>query len=204
MVYYTVNNMSTDPYVKYFKEVKEIEDKKESIVWNLVMIEQHLEESHDSGACKVLLQIAGDIEDIVRILKIDKNISRIPEVAEELKTINEFTRKFETLVRGRSWFSICRAFDPKTSLDNIKNLEKILKRSTKAPRARRVLGRQRVLVDDEFIADHRNRHVMRKREKDLELKEQMKSIRDKREATNLQNKTLFPDVEHRGKLIIRR
>ena len=39
--------MSTDTYLKYHNEVKQIEDTKARLVWDLMSLEQHLDESHD-------------------------------------------------------------------------------------------------------------------------------------------------------------
>ena len=183
--------MNTGTYTKYFKEVKEIEDKKANLLWNLIMVEQYLEESQDDNACKVLLEISRDIEDIVRILKIDRDIPRIHEVAEELKTINEFTQQFEKLIRGRSWFSICRAFDPKSSLDTIKDLGKILKKSTKSPKGRRAVKKEEGgLIDDEMIDEYNNRKRAINDKiygTDQEIKDNLKSLKMRSDFWKMKN-----------------
>lgn len=141
--------MSSDPFVKYFHELKKIQDKRESIVWNLTILEQHLEDSHDSRACTTLLEMSRDLEEVVQITKRNKAIPKIPEVAEELKKINEFAQHLERIIRGKSWFSICREFEPKSSLDNITDLKNILKRSSRKP-GRKQKVEERLVDDEDF------------------------------------------------------
>ena len=184
--------MSTDPYVKYYHEVKKIEDAKARLVWNLMILEQHLDDSHDSQACQTLLEIASDLEKVVDVTKSNKNIPKIPEVVTELKLINDFTQKLETIIRGRSWFSICREFESTDSLDNIKELKSILKRSGK----KAVNRRPRVtdnneggggLVDDDDWQEYTNRPQ--------ETKDRMKNLRDRIEVRKTERRILAKDID---------
>ena len=160
-------------------------------------------ESRTSQACQTLLKIATDLEDVVKVIKSNKGIPKIPEVATELKLINDFTQKLETIIRGRSWFSICREFEPTDSLDNIKELKSILKRSGK----KTVNRRPRVtdssdggggLVDDEMLEEYRNR-PNRRADKAYQLdqrtKDRMKHVRDRADFWKYRNKVLAKDLD---------
>lgn len=194
--------MSTDPYGKYYKEVKQIEGMKSGLTWDLMMLEESLAESQHTQACSTLLKIAGDIEEVVNLIKSTKSILLIPEVIVELKDITEFTQKFETLVRGRSWFSICSEFEPKDSLDNIKSLSSILKRSNKKPKrvrnetgsdsgpvlGRGLAGKNDNLVDDDMFAKYQQKVSMRGvREKEDDRKK-INDLKERIETRRLQNK----------------
>ncbi len=195
--------MRTDPYFNYHKEVKQIEDTKTRLVWDLMSLEQHLGDSHDSQACQTLLKIATDLEDVVRVIKSNKGISTIPEVATELRIINDFTQKLETITRGRSWFSICREFEPMDSLDNIKELRSILKRSGKKTVNRRTRVADRGdggggLVDNDDWKEYINRPNRRADEayrSDQELKDRVNRLRDRVDHWKSTNKVLSKDLD---------
>jgi len=103
-----------------------------------VIIEQYLEDSQYENACKTMLEIADDLETVVELIKSNREMTSVPDIASEIKNINEFADSVSVLIRGRSWASICHAFDPKESLDTIKTLKGIMKRPKKRTRTRRV------------------------------------------------------------------
>lgn len=166
--------MSTDPYSIYFEEVKNIEDKKASLVWNLMMIEQHLDDSTEPQACQAMLQVANDLEEVVGIVSVSPEISAIPEAAIELKQISDFAREFEVVVRSRSWASMCRAFDPKSGLDSIKYLKNMLTRTRKSRRKR---------------GGSRDRNAT-----DRDVRAQMASLRDRIRLRAIENNYLARDI----------
>ena len=182
-----------DSGLKYLKELSILEDKKASMVWNLVIIEQYLEDSQHDNACKTLLQIADDLETVVDLIKSNSEMTSVPDIASEIKNINEFADEFSELVRGRSWASICRAFDPKESLDKIKTLKSIMKRSKKKPTRRRVPGGmvQSRVVPDETVPD-----------KSIEIKNsinndliRLREIKKRAEGRKLENRILNRDTD---------
>jgi len=64
-----------DSGLKYLKELSIIEDKKASMVWNLVIIEQYLEDSQYENACKTMLEIADDLETVVELIKSNREMT---------------------------------------------------------------------------------------------------------------------------------
>jgi len=122
--------------LQYLKEISIIEDKKAGMVWNLVTVEEDLEDSQYESACRTMLEIANDLETVVDLVKTKSEITTIPDVVKELKIIKDFAESSSTIIRGRSWEAICGAFDPTKSLDTVKALKSILRRPDKKARAR--------------------------------------------------------------------
>lgn len=181
--------MDLDPFSRYFKDVKRIENTKGSLEWELLMLEQYLEDSNDVNACKTLVEISEELEKIATLVKTNKDILKIHEVIDHLKDINEFTQRFETIVRGRSWYSMCRVFEPTETLDHIKALKGAVKKSNRRVRKREAPGKTPEvnngggLIDDEMIYEYNNRNERLRKENGLHPKYQKKIIEHSYEQT---------------------
>lgn len=144
--------MATDPYVPFLKQVRSIQDAKAGLVWNFLMVEQHMADYAGQKAHDAMLKLASELQEVVRVVCISPKIRRIPEASIELKQICEFATEIETILRGRSWPSMCRDFDPKAILDNINLLNNILARPSNPARTPKKKSTSR--EDDMSYASH--------------------------------------------------
>lgn len=188
------------------KKVQLIENAKGSLEWELMMLEKHLQDSKDIDVCKTLVEISEELEKITTLVKKNKDLLKIHDAVDHLKDINEFTQRFETIVRGRSWYSMCREFEPTKTLDHIKVLKSVVKKSNRRERKREATGKTSEtnngggLIDDDMIYEYNNRNERLRKENGLHPKYQKKIIEHSYEQTmedKMDVKKRLSDLRHK-------
>lgn len=163
---------------RYAHCLEELKDKKSGIVWNVMMLGMFLDDSDQTNASKIVLEITRDMTDVTELIEVYVDLTHIPEIITEVKIIKDVTSEFATLVRETSWHSTCEAFDPGKSLGTARLLIRTLKcrpkRGRQRPESKRKVATERPEYPDTHAGDE-------------ERMARLRAIRDKSNKRQLAN-----------------